>query len=81
MLNSNKILDEGVKYISEGLSHNSSLNELNIELEKTDDILKFLGENKKKGQILIGFSMETTNVVENSKQKLVKKTKIKKITI
>ena len=48
-------------------------NELNIELEKTDDILKFLGENKKKGQILIGFSMETTNVIENSKEKLVKK--------
>ena len=48
-------------------------NELNIELEKTDDILKFLGENKKKGQILIGFSMETTNVIENSKEKLIKK--------
>ena len=48
-------------------------NELNIELEKTDDILKFLGENKKNGQILIGFSMETTNVIENSKEKLIKK--------
>ena len=48
-------------------------NELNIELEKTDDILQFLGENKKKGQILIGFSMETTNVIENSKEKLIKK--------
>ena len=44
-----------------------------IELEKTNDILKYLGENKKEGQILIGFSMETTNVVDNSKQKLVKK--------
>ena len=44
-----------------------------IELEKTDDILKYLGENKKEGQILIGFSMETTNVVDNSKQKLEKK--------
>ena len=42
-------------------------------MEKTDDILKFLGENKKKGQILIGFSMETTNVIENSKEKLIKK--------
>ena len=47
--------------------------ELNIELEKTDDILKYLGENKKKGQILIGFSMETNNMIENSKNKLVKK--------
>ena len=48
-------------------------NELYIELEKTDDILKYLGENKKKGQILIGFSMETNNMIENSKNKLVKK--------
>ena len=48
-------------------------NELNIELEKTDDILKYLGENKKEGQILIGFSMETNNVIENSKEKLKKK--------
>ena len=47
--------------------------EINIELEKTEDILKYLGENKKEGQILIGFSMETTNVEENSKQKLIKK--------
>ena len=47
--------------------------EMNIELEKTDDILKYLGENKKEGQKLIGFSMETTNVLENSKKKLVKK--------
>ena len=48
-------------------------NELNIELEKTDDILKYLGENKKEKQILVGFSMETTNVIENSKEKLIKK--------
>lgn len=47
--------------------------ELSIELEKTEDILKYLGENKKEGQILVGFSMETTNVIENSKAKLVKK--------
>ena len=45
-------------------------NELNIELEKTDDILKYLGENKKEKKILVGFSMETTNVIENSKEKL-----------
>jgi phosphopantothenoylcysteine decarboxylase/phosphopantothenate--cysteine ligase len=48
-------------------------NEITIEFEKTDDILKYLGENKKEGQKLIGFSMETTNVEENSKQKLIKK--------
>ena len=48
-------------------------NELNIELEKTADILKYLGENKKEGQLLIGFSMETNNMEENSRAKLVKK--------
>lgn len=44
-----------------------------IELERTDDILKYLGENKKDGQILCGFSMETKDLLENSKIKLQKK--------
>ncbi len=44
-----------------------------IPLERTDDILKFLGENKKSGQILCGFSMETRDLIENSKKKLQKK--------
>lgn len=44
-----------------------------IELEPTTDILKFLGENKKENQILCGFSMETDNLIENSKVKLGKK--------
>ncbi len=43
-----------------------------IELERTDDILKALGE-KKKNQFLCGFSMETQNMVENSRKKLEKK--------
>ena len=47
--------------------------ELNLELEKTDDILKYLGENKKNGQLLIGFSMETTDLINNSKKKLINK--------
>lgn len=46
--------------------------ELSIELERTDDILKYLGEHKKT-QFLCGFSMETENMIENSKAKLVKK--------
>ena len=37
--------------------------DLNIELEKTDDILKYLGEHKRDGQILCGFSMETQNML------------------
>ncbi len=43
-----------------------------IELERTDDILKTLGEKKTK-QFLCGFSMETENMLENSKLKLEKK--------
>ena len=45
----------------------------NLELKKTTDILKFLGENRKEGQFLCGFSMETENMIENSQAKLVKK--------
>lgn len=44
-----------------------------IRLEPTDDILKYLGENKKYKQILCGFSMETENMVENSLRKLKSK--------
>ncbi len=44
-----------------------------IELRRTKDILAYLGENKKEGQFICGFSMETDNVIENSKAKLVKK--------
>lgn len=47
--------------------------ELAIELERTPDILKHLGENKKKDQFLCGFSMETQNMLENSRAKLTKK--------
>ena len=47
--------------------------EMSISLERTDDILKYLGENKKKGQFLCGFSMETQNMIGNSRAKLTKK--------
>ena len=47
--------------------------EMIIELTRTKDILKHLGENKKDGQFICGFSMETDNVIENSKAKLTKK--------
>ena len=42
-------------------------------LERTNDILKYLGEHKKDGQLICGFSMETENVIENSRAKLTKK--------
>lgn len=47
--------------------------ELSIPLERTDDILKYLGEHKRPGQFLCGFSMETQNMLENSRKKLIKK--------
>lgn len=45
----------------------------NIELERTTDILKYLGEHKRENQIICGFSMETENMIENSKKKLESK--------
>ena len=44
-----------------------------IQLKRTSDILRYLGEHKKDGQIICGFSMETDNVLENSKKKLSSK--------
>lgn len=44
-----------------------------IALERTQDILKYLGEHKKSGQFLCGFAMETQNVLQNAKEKLTKK--------
>lgn len=44
-----------------------------IELERTDDILKWLGAHRREGQFLCGFSMETQNMLENSRVKLDKK--------
>ncbi|MBR4138769.1 MAG: bifunctional phosphopantothenoylcysteine decarboxylase/phosphopantothenate--cysteine ligase CoaBC [Lachnospiraceae bacterium] len=47
--------------------------DMSIHLERTKDILAYLGEHKKEGQFLCGFSMETENMLENSITKLVKK--------
>ena len=47
--------------------------ELQIDLKRTQDILKHLGEHKKANQFLCGFSMETENMLENSRKKLTKK--------
>lgn len=44
--------------------------DVSIALERTEDILEFLGNNRKEGQFLCGFSMETENMIENSKAKL-----------
>ena len=47
--------------------------EMSIALERTDDILKYLGEHKPEGQFLCGFSMETENMIGNSRVKLTRK--------
>ncbi len=59
------------KRVSEGKIKKENAN-LSIELEKTDDILKYLGKNKK-GYKLFGFALETDNQIENAKRKLKEK--------
>ncbi len=47
--------------------------DMSLELVRTNDILKYIGEHKRSNQFVCGFSMETENMVENSKAKLEKK--------
>ena len=47
--------------------------EMNLVLERTEDILAWLGEHRRPGQFLCGFSMETEHMLENSRAKLEKK--------
>ena len=56
--------DEKIKKNGESLS---------LELIRTNDILKEVGENKKENQVVCGFSMETNNLIENSSRKLISK--------
>ena len=46
---------------------------ISLSLKRTNDILAYLGEHKKEGQFICGFSMETENLIENSQKKLQKK--------
>ena len=47
--------------------------DLSIPLERTQDILKYLGQHRHAGQVICGFSMETRDLIENSRAKLTKK--------
>ena len=47
--------------------------DMSISLKRTTDILKYIGENRREGQVICGFSMETDNVIENSRKKLISK--------
>jgi phosphopantothenoylcysteine decarboxylase/phosphopantothenate--cysteine ligase len=66
------VADYRPKYVSDEKVKKKD-GELTIPLERTDDILKYLGEHKRPGQFLCGFSMETQNMIGNSREKLVKK--------
>ena len=48
-------------------------NDLSIALERTEDTLKYLGEHKRSGQLLCGFAMETSQMEERAREKLVRK--------
>ena len=61
------------RYADEKIKKNDPDSSSVLELEKTDDILAWLGANKRPGQLLCGFSMETQNMIENSRKKLQKK--------
>lgn len=47
--------------------------DMNIELTRNPDIIKYMGENRRDGQFICGFSMETQNMIENSRAKINKK--------
>ena len=44
-----------------------------MELEENIDVLKYIGENKKENQIVVGFAAETEKIVENAKKKIISK--------
>ena len=47
--------------------------DMSIELTRNHDIIKYMGENRREGQFICGFSMETQNMIENSRAKIYKK--------
>ncbi len=59
------------EYVNEKIK--KSDDDMGIKLKRTDDILAYVGENKRDNQFVCGFSMETENMLENSKAKLKKK--------
>ena len=59
------------EYVDEKIKKSDE--DMSIKLNRTDDILAYIGENKRDNQFVCGFSMETENMLENSKTKLKKK--------
>ncbi|QNQ82521.1 bifunctional phosphopantothenoylcysteine decarboxylase/phosphopantothenate--cysteine ligase CoaBC [Lactobacillus sp. PV012] len=60
-------------YSEQKIKKKVDVDNLRLELEKTPDILKSMGEQKKQGQIIIGFAAETNNLIENAQKKLLSK--------
>ena len=58
---------------TEKIKKSADGSDLTLSLKRTTDILQWLGERKREGQLVCGFSMETENVLENSRAKLKKK--------
>ena len=65
--------DFKVKNISEQKIKKTDNSDLTLELVQNPDILKYLSDNKKEGQIVVGFCAESENLIENAKEKIVKK--------
>lgn len=66
------VADYRPEYMSENKIKKTS-DKLSLQLERTTDILGYLGANRRENQFLCGFSMETENLIENSCKKLEKK--------
>lgn len=74
IIKSAAVADYRPSYIAdEKIKKSDNDNENCIYLKRTKDILSELGKRKKDGQIICGFSMETENVLKNSREKLIKK--------
>ena len=67
------VADYRPAHVSDEKIKKKECDELSIPVERTDDILAYLGSHKKPGQFLCGFSMETEHMLENSRKKLEKK--------
>ena len=72
MILSAAVADYTSKEVAENKIHKSGEG-MNLELTKTTDILATIGKEKKENQVIIGFAMETENLLESAKKKLEKK--------
>ncbi|MCF6515101.1 bifunctional phosphopantothenoylcysteine decarboxylase/phosphopantothenate--cysteine ligase CoaBC [Lactobacillus sp. S2-2] len=61
------------KYTDQKIKKDKNINSINIELEKTNDILKYFGTHKNNNQIVVGFAAETNDILKNAEKKLKEK--------